>query len=247
VGREDHDLARPPLLLDHGEDDLLGGGIDPVERLVEQEQVGLLRECSREEHPLLLAAGELADLGPRLGRETDPIQHPVDDRVIPPPRPPEPPGAGVASHQDDLPHGDGKRPVHHLPLRHVGDPRALERRGPPEQRDAPPEKRDQAQDRLEERALTASVGTDDSDDVPPPDLGPDVAQDHLRAVCDGHVAENEPIVLGRRTGLPRPPLRDRATRDRRPHFSASAIVRALASHIPSTLSAPLPGAPSESP
>ena len=44
------------------EDDLLRAGVDAVHRLVEQQHVGLLRQRARDEHALLLAAGELADL-----------------------------------------------------------------------------------------------------------------------------------------------------------------------------------------
>ena len=40
----------------------LGRRVGARERLVEQQQVGLLHERAREQHPLALAAGELADL-----------------------------------------------------------------------------------------------------------------------------------------------------------------------------------------
>jgi len=51
-----HNFSREPLLLDDREDHVLRAGVDAVHRLVEQQDVRLLAERSRDEYTLLLAA-----------------------------------------------------------------------------------------------------------------------------------------------------------------------------------------------
>ena len=54
--REQDDLPRLAPAVDDRPNHLLRLGIDPVERLVEEEDVGGLREGPRDEDPLLLPA-----------------------------------------------------------------------------------------------------------------------------------------------------------------------------------------------
>src|ERR1700710_339670 len=56
---------------EHGEQRIGGGGVDPVERLVEQQQARLLSHRTGEEHALTLTAGEHAEALVRTVGEAD--------------------------------------------------------------------------------------------------------------------------------------------------------------------------------
>ncbi len=64
------------------QDHFLRARVDAVHRLVEQEHVAFLREGASDEHPLLLAAGQLADLRAAICDHADPLEHAVDDFAV---------------------------------------------------------------------------------------------------------------------------------------------------------------------
>ena len=101
-----------------------GGDVDAAGRLVHQQQLRLAQQRAGDEHPLLLAAGQLADV---------PAAELADARAgrAPAPRPRVPsrdghgrrrPVRAISTHSRD---GDREAPVHRLELRHVADASAL--------------------------------------------------------------------------------------------------------------------------
>ena len=62
-------LSLLPQFAEQLEDDPLGSRIDAGHGLIHEVDFGLLGESSGQKHPLLLAAGELADLPPLELRE----------------------------------------------------------------------------------------------------------------------------------------------------------------------------------
>ena len=137
---------------------VFGLGVHPGEGLVEQQQVRLLSEGAGEEHPLLLAAGELSDRAVGERAESELVQaavslHPVPAMGLAAARPgrEQPVESSSGAHLDDLKRGHGEVPVHRLALRHVGDPRASVGEGlPPEERLAG-ERAERADGGVEER------------------------------------------------------------------------------------------------
>ncbi len=93
--------GRDPLLADQAlhllADVRAHRGVKGGERLVEQQRQRAPRECSRQRHPLLLAAGELVREAAREVRDPDHLEHLPDDLAAAPlgPRQPE---ADVAGH-----------------------------------------------------------------------------------------------------------------------------------------------------
>jgi hypothetical protein len=65
MARQQHRAAAPRLLAQHLADRVDAPGVEPRERLVEDEQVGLVHERHSELDALLVAVGERLDL--RLG------------------------------------------------------------------------------------------------------------------------------------------------------------------------------------
>ena len=69
---DDHRLAPRAQLAQQVDDRALGGRIDAGERLVHEVELGVLRQRPRQEHALLLPAGELADLPVGVVGHADP-------------------------------------------------------------------------------------------------------------------------------------------------------------------------------
>jgi hypothetical protein len=98
----------------------LGGGVDAGEGLVEQVEVGILRQRPGEEHALLLAARQLADLAVGEIGHADP----VEAGLAPDPDAPDSARTARARGRDpSAPRRSRGReiPVDAGPLRHVGD------------------------------------------------------------------------------------------------------------------------------
>lgn len=95
----------------------------------------------------------------------------------------------------------------------------------------PGAQRKDARDGLEQRALSAAIRPDHTDHVAWLDLETHVRKHERRVVADGYVVEAE-RAIGERLLT---------------HRSASAILRAFASNMPSSVAASVPGSPSESP
>ena len=104
-------------------DDLVAGAdIDTGGRLVENEQFWLAMESAGEEHPLLLAAREFADVPILETAESELVKEfrhllafrPAGTLSVP---------LGCRRHQDDFAHRDGEIPVDRFDLRNVRDPK----------------------------------------------------------------------------------------------------------------------------
>ena len=76
VRREDDREAEVVQVVEQVEDVVAGADVDARRRLVHQQQVRIAEQCPGDEHALLLAAGELADVrdppGPRCRAATAP-------------------------------------------------------------------------------------------------------------------------------------------------------------------------------
>src|SRR3546814_8744389 len=77
----------------------LGGGVDAGERLVHEVQVGFLGQRPGQEHPLLLSAGELADLPAGEVRHADLVETGQRRRAVPPGDRPQPAQHAVRSEE----------------------------------------------------------------------------------------------------------------------------------------------------
>ena len=73
MDRDDR-LPLLPQFSEQFEDDSLGGSVHACHRLIHEVDFGLLGESPSQENPLLLAAGELADLPPLELRQPHLIQ-----------------------------------------------------------------------------------------------------------------------------------------------------------------------------
>ncbi len=176
--QQDADVRRP---LRHGqvvrgEDDRLPGQPEIVQDLqhqglrrrvdsgkwfVEEEDVGLLQECSRDEDPLLLPAGERPDLDggeathAHLGERCQGILAvPIGDGQ-------EPAGAKRATHQGHVEHADRELPVDVRPLWHVGDAGTWAVDGLAVEEDLTMRRRQDAVQASQQRALAGAIGSDE--------------------------------------------------------------------------------------
>src|SRR3546814_18926733 len=91
-------------------------------RSVHEGQVGFLGQRPGQEHPLLLSAGELADLPAGEVRHADLVETGQRRRAVPPGDRPQPAQHAVAAHGDDLLDGNREIPVDAAAIRDVADP-----------------------------------------------------------------------------------------------------------------------------
>src|SRR5262249_50348463 len=159
---DEHRLALVTQLLQQEEDRALGGGVHAGHRLIHKVDVRLLRQRPRQEGPLLLPAGELADLPVRQVADADLAQTLPCPGALLPAGTPEPAEPAVGPHQHDIEHTDREVPVNAFALRDVADTAPLLGDWPAEQAHLATGGRHQAEDRLEQRALAGAVGTDDT-------------------------------------------------------------------------------------
>ncbi len=163
VRRHQHRQAAFDERTHHAPQGLFGFGIDTGGRLVEQQQLRLLCDRTRNEDALLLAARKLRDV-PRAQIEHVDGAKRIFHRAaigltedLPKPHPRKPP------HRHHIPHRRGKRPIRRLDLRHVSDRagRQLARLRPKDAHLAA-RRREQPRNRFEQRGFTRSVRPDDA-------------------------------------------------------------------------------------
>ena len=94
--------------------------VDSGKGLVEQDDFSPLRQSAREEDPLFLPAGKLADLPVFKVKHLDALKAALGNFFVFLIRHAQKIHIAVASHHNDVPHTHGKRPVHFFRLRHVG-------------------------------------------------------------------------------------------------------------------------------
>ena len=95
-------LTGAGLLAHHPEKVLTAGGIDGTAGFIKQQDVALLHQGSGQQHPLLLATGELIETPPPHLPHSDPLKQGLGRRCA---------MAFGLSKPDHVPHGDGKGPV----------------------------------------------------------------------------------------------------------------------------------------
>ncbi len=159
-----HHRDTPPALgeavqraQDRGLRDRVHGG----QRLVHEEQLGLLRERARQEDALLLPAGEAADgaVGQRLHAHLNERRRrriALGARHAPPRA-----HAAVTGHADDIQRARRKVPIHRRALWQVGDARPRLREGSREEARLAGRDLDEAQRGLQQRGLARAVRPED--------------------------------------------------------------------------------------
>ncbi len=197
VGRETVDVVRgeddrhavPVQIGEQVEQLVTRRDVDAAGRFVEHEQVGFLRQRTGEEDPLLLPAGEFADVPVVEPVEPDRVDDPADPVGVGPRQSPEPPVADRQRHHVE--HGDGERPVDRLDLGDVADPQPA----PTPDRAVP--RVDDAEQGLERRGLAAAGGPDDPDEIALVHGEFDVVDHGVDAVPAADVFEHEERGHGR--------------------------------------------------
>jgi zinc/manganese transport system substrate-binding protein len=202
VGGDDHRLPRCPLLGDDLEDVLARHEVESGDRLVEQQDLGLLGQPLRHECPLPLTAGELVE-GP-LGEvaEAQRLQGAVDGGPVGGPEPPQQTRAGVAAHRHGLPDGEREPLADDRALQDVGHATGGRR-----YREATGTRWQQPGQRVEERRLAGAVRTDERRHGGARDGEGGVREHHVIAV-----GQDEPFGRGHRRSGGRSDLRSIAPR-----------------------------------
>ncbi len=172
----------------------LVGDVEEGRRLVEQEDVGALRERHRDPHPLPLTAGELVDGAVGEVGSAGEIERLGDRRVVlaGPPRQHLLVRAAAAGDEvgDDDPLGRDRRlreqpeQAGHLLRRALVQRLAVEH-------DLAGRRREEAGERAQQRRLAARVGADDDGDLPRLHLQVEVGDDGALAVAERDVLGRE--------------------------------------------------------
>src|SRR5436309_5273777 len=193
VGDEDH--REPELRAELGQEVVeppLALRVHARGRLVHHEQVRPRRDRLRDEHPLLLPAGERADPAALEAGEPAQLDRAAGGLPVLRAEPVEGPAAGDAPQEDDLPDDRGEVGVERgRVLRDVRDPAPL-----PEPRDRHAEQLDLARGRPlepehepEEGGLPAAVRAHDPEDLAPLHGEVHVAEDLLALALQGYAAD----------------------------------------------------------
>ena len=191
------DQHHPPFIAKRTQqldDGVLGIDVDAGEGFVEQNHPPVLGKRAGEEHPLLLAAGELADLALAEIAHADAGKCCCDRFMIR--------GFGnahhvhvaIAAHHHHVLDENREVPVDVLALRHIGDDvlfqRGIDRLA--ENCDLAPGEADEPHDRLEQGGFAAAVHPDERGDRACRDFESRIAQGGVTvAVGDGRVSDGE--------------------------------------------------------
>ncbi len=161
VQRREHGAPFFVPAQDEGDEMVDGLGVDGAERLVEQDQSGVLQQEPREQHPLELPAGQRADRavakilqadrGERAGHRLLSLGVDSAERADLPPQP----------HRRAVEHRDREAPVDVDLLRQIGDVGL----GQPVAVDAAAKRLQLADDALEQGRLAGAVGADDGEQL----------------------------------------------------------------------------------
>ena len=241
----DDRLPLLPQLTEQLEDDLLGGGIHAGHRLIHEVDFGLLGESPGQKHPLLLPAGELADLPPLELREAHFLQALPGPFPLAMPRPPKPAQPAVRPHQHHVQHADRKIPIHALTLRHIADLLPLRGDRLPQDPHGAAGHGQQTQHGFDQRALPRSIGPHDRRQLRLLHDEVHIPQHRLALVGDGDVVDVEDGGHAAWGRLPACPEFIRAGWKPTPPFylSALTIVLTLCLTIPSYVPSSVPSLP----
>src|SRR2546421_8813254 len=209
-----------------GGDRGLVGQVEAVERLVEQQEIRSADERLRDQEPLLLAAGELADRLPRISSSADELDHLGDTGCVSlatwAAREWNTPAGSVQSELNHVDAADPGAGVEAVSLRQVADPAPQVAGRPTQPRRRSDGQRQQPEDRLDQRRLTGTVRPEDRDEVGLGDAYRDIAPDHPAAEAHRGAVERD------RRFLPDAALRFQRSRHgaHRPVARASAAASA---------------------
>jgi hypothetical protein len=145
----------------HPNDCALGCSVHASEGLVENEKVSTLRQGAGQKHPLLLTAGELADLPLGESRHADLLQAAQRQGSLASAGKPEKANLPVETHHHHVEHGSRKVPVHPRSLRDIGDAVSGVRERVSEHGNLPRDPWDDTQRRLEKGGFTSAIWSDD--------------------------------------------------------------------------------------
>jgi hypothetical protein len=196
---------------------VLGGEVEAAGGLVEHEQARAGAQGLRQQHPALLAAGELAHRarGQRLDADQrEAAAHGLARRGAG--APPGPLARQAQAHGVRGAGGEAARDL--LSLRHVAHPRRVlagaERA--PEDLDAPGADRDEAQDGAQQRGLAGAVRPHHAEEVPRREREAHVLEHEPPGALDAHaLAEDRALARGRGHGAPAPSARAKARASKR--------------------------------
>ncbi len=178
-----HRLARGAQVAQEVDDGALGHGVHALERLVHEVDARLLHQRARQEHPLLLAARQLADLAVAEVRHVHLGEGREGVFALGAARPAQPAELAVAPHHHDVQHGGGEVPVDAAALRHVPDQAPLLPVGTAVDQHLARGRLDQPHDRLHQGGLAGAVRADDRHQ----DAGRD---------AQVHVPQHRPVAVG---------------------------------------------------
>ena len=160
-------------------------------RLVEHDELRLLRKRARQQHELALATRNHRVGARRKMRDAELVEHPRRHRPVSCRWPAEEITVRGAAHQH---YGiDGEGECRHMYLRHIGDEpcpltngNACERA--PADRDLAGARRENSEQGFEQRGLAATVRAKQGQDLAPLQRDVEATTDHAIAIADGEIA-----------------------------------------------------------
>ncbi len=120
VSGGDHGVAPVRFVLDGRDDQVSRNQVERVQRFVEQQQIGLLRQALRYEDPLTLTAGEFAEMPVAQAHQVEARHRVVDDLSVRLADESERSPVDVAAHCHDLAYRHRQPVVDLGGLEHVG-------------------------------------------------------------------------------------------------------------------------------
>ena len=204
-GEQHGDLLLAGQPAEHRDDLLLAPEVEVGQRLVEQQQLGPGDQGVRDQHPLLLAAGELAH--PRVGvpGRAHVAQRRLDHLPALPRREREPEPVPVDAERHDVPGPQRHVRVDDELLRHVADGGlvlAVHRLAVDEHPAA--RRLEQAEDDPEQGGLARAVRADDPGELALAERERHVAEHLAAAEADADVVEREQVRSRRRAAATQP-------------------------------------------
>ena len=187
VRREDDRQPAGVEVVEQVQDLVAQAHVDARRRLVHEQQLGLAEQRARDEHALLLAARQLADVAIGEIADVELREHRGDLRALGAAGPRQPPAVD-ARHQHALAHRHREAPVDRLDLRHVRHPQI----GAP--RHAAVRDAHAARQHAQRRRLAGAGGADDADELAPVDREVDVDEDRLAAVAARDARQPEQLL-----------------------------------------------------
>jgi len=179
------------VLVEQTRDRLLVGEVEREQRLVREDQRGLLDERLRDPQPLLLAAREAADRSIALGGGADRVECLVDSAPGRCVEPPEAEAVAVQPEPHEIACPQHYVAVEHALLRDVADVRAALCRGPAVDERAPGGGFEQAKQDPEERRLPRAVRAEDSEELGTLELEAQVVPEHAVAEAEAELLDGE--------------------------------------------------------